>query len=119
MKKKKKCYICIWYIHMCECVCVCVDRETERDRMVLKRMSSCVPHCSHPTVSARPSAYSGSPPIFLRRFWTSCGCCGVKSVSQIWSYSRLYLLSKSTISPRLQGLSLISGIYSIAPATEE
>ena len=51
MKKKKKCYICIWYVHRCECVCV--DRETERDRMVLIRMSSCVPHFSHPTVECQ------------------------------------------------------------------
>lgn len=60
-------------------VWVCVDRETQRDRMVLRRMSSCVPHCSHPTVSTRPSAYSGSPPIF-QKTRTSWGCGSSQSL---------------------------------------
>ena len=127
MKKKKMLYLYMVCSYVrererereCVCVCVCIARETERDSMVLRRMFSCVPHFSHPTVSTRPSAYSGSPSIFLRRLWTSCGYCGVKSVSQIWSYSRLYLLPKSTVSPRLQDLSLTAGIYSVAPATKE
>ena len=50
MKKKKN---AIYVYGMFIGVSVCVDRETERDRMVLIRMSSCVPHFSHPTVECQ------------------------------------------------------------------
>ena len=56
-------------------------------------MSSGVLHCPHHTVSTRPSAYSESTPIFLGRFWTCCGYCGVISDSDL-AFLQLALASK-------------------------
>ena len=112
--QKKNIYI-YFYIY----IYIYIGGERERERVCSRKNVLLIPplpspHSEHQTICLLRKSYSVSKSV------PGPGAGSVGSAqAQIWPYSSLYLLPKSTVSPKALSLRLVAGIYDDAPVATE